>query len=298
MLETFFQQSVYTITLAAVYGLYAAGFVLIFGVLDVLNLSYAFVFMVTANIAVWVTLQGYSIWLGAAAALGVGVLLGYLTDHLAYRPVQRRKRTASGINFAPLISTLAVGAILSAIAQHWFGARNQEFPDGAFPTTTYTIGGVRVTLLQIVVVIAAGALLYGLHLFLRRSVAGRAVRAVAENRGMATLIGVNSNFVISGVWVLSSALAAVAGIFIALVTSSVTTSMGNTFELKGFIVVVLGGMGSVSGAIVAAMLLSVLETVGVLVLGGQYRDLIPLVAIVLILLLRPNGLFGSRARAV
>jgi branched-chain amino acid transport system permease protein len=298
-METFFQQAVHTITLAGVYGLFAAGFVLIFGVLDVLNLAYAFVFMLTANIAVWGMIQGWPIWLAGLAALGAGIVLGAVTDQVAYRPLQRASALAGGgINFGPLVSTLAVAGILEAIAVHWFGARNQSVPNGVFPTTTFSIGGVQITLLQIVVVLSAGAILYALHQTLRRTVAGRSIRAVAENRRMATLLGINTNVTIAGVWVLSSALAAVAGVFIALVTSAVSTTMGTTYELKGFIVVVLGGMGSVSGAIVAALLLATLETVGVLWLGGQYRDILPLIAIVLILLLRPNGLFGARTRTV
>jgi branched-chain amino acid transport system permease protein len=298
MIETFLQQSVYTITMAAVYGLFAAGFVLIFGVLDVLNLAYAFVFMFTANVAVWCMTQGWSIWLAIVTVIVIGMALGAATDLIAYRPLQRRKGFASAVNFGPLISTLAVGGILEAVAAFWFGARNQIVPTGAFPDATLDIGGVRITLLQAAVVVSGLTILLLLHHFLRSTVWGRALRAVAENRRMATLVGVNTHVVISGVWVLSSALAAIAGVFIALVTSGVSTTMGSTYELKGFIVVVLGGMGSVSGAIVAAVLLSVLETIGVVGLGGQYRDIIPLAAIVLILLVRPNGLFGSRARTV
>ena len=298
MIELLTQQLVYTLVMAAVYGLFAAGFVLIFGVLDVLNLAYAFVFMLTANIAVWMALQGYPFWSGALFALLVGVLLGYLIDLIGYRPVQGRNRSAGGINFAPLITTFAIAAMIEAVAAEWFGPRNQVLPADAFPSVVYFLGGIRFTLLHIVVIVSATAILIALHIFLRRTIFGKAVRAVAENRTMATSLGVNSKLLVTGIWVLSSALAAVAGILIALVNGTVTTQMGAVFELKGFIVVVLGGMGSVSGAIVAALLLSFLETFGVLVFGGQYRDLIPLIALVLILLVRPQGLFGAHTRAV
>ncbi|WP_214109393.1 branched-chain amino acid ABC transporter permease [Acrocarpospora catenulata] len=297
-MDTLLQQTINTLTMASVYGLFAVGFVLIFGVLDVLNLGYAFVFMITANIAVWTIINSGSLVLAVAVGLVSGAVLGLVLDFVAYRPVRGRGATGGAVSYGPLLSTLGIAGVLEAVAVVWFGTRNQIVPEDAFPQQSFHLFGATITLLQIVVIVFGIGLLIALHRFLRGTIYGRALRAVAENRQMATSLGINSGAVVTGVWVLSSMLAALAGVFIALVTSGVSTSMGSTYELKGFIVVVLGGMGSVGGAIVAALMLAVLETTGVYYLGGQFRDMIPLLAIVLILLIRPHGLLGRRARTV
>lgn len=147
-------------------------------------------------------------------------------------------------------------------------------------------------------VASAVVLLLLLRLLITRTTFGKAMRAIAANREMAGLVGINTRRTESLVWILSSALAGIAGVYIGLVARSVSPVMGSNYQLKGLIVVVLGGMGSVTGALAAAVLLAVVETGSVLSVGGQYRDLISLSMVVLILLARPNGLFGQRGRDV
>lgn len=298
-LDIVLQQSVYTLALAAAYALFATGFLIIFGVLDVLNLAYAFVFMVAANLAIWMTGHGSSIAVAIAVTIAVGCVLGLLTDLLAYRPILRHKSLIGGVNFGPVVATLAIGSIIAALAQNFFGTRLQSFSFDAFPTKTYDLGrGITITLMQIVIIASTLVLLLALKVLLSRSSFGKSVRALAQNRPMAESLGINTSLIVSGVWVLSSALAAVAGVYIAIISRGVDTTIGSNYELKGFIIVVLGGLGSVSGAMIAAILLAVLETGTTLFLGSQYSDMITLAVVIALLALRPNGLLGARRRTV
>ncbi len=294
------QQAVFTLVLAASYAFFAAGFVLIFGVLDVLNLAHAFVFMFAATTAVWASqVFGLNLLVAIVIAIAIGTALGFLLDRVAFRPLDRRQATVrGGVNFGPLISTLGIAAVLEGLARQFYGVLNQSFPPESFPTTAWTIGGIRVALYQVFIVGMALVILLALRHLLAKTTTGQAIRAVAENRDMAGLVGINDGRIITFVWMLSSALAGVAGVFIGLAYRSVSPTMGLSFELKGIIVVILGGLGSVSGALVAALLLAVMETYTTLFIGGSSRDMIVLGVIVALLLLRPQGLFGVRTRVV
>jgi branched-chain amino acid transport system permease protein len=297
-LDTVLQQLVYTIALAAAYGLFAVGFLLIFGVLDVLNLAYAFVFMICAILCVWLTLHGIPFFGAILLSIAVGCALGMLTDALAYRPILRIKSLIGGVNFGPVISTLAIGQIIAAVTQNWFGTLLISFNVSEFPTKLYSIGPITITSVQIIVVVAAAVLLLGLQLVLSRTSFGRSVRAIAQNRPMAESLGINTSRVVSGVWVLSSAMAAIAGVCIVLMNRAADPTIGTNYELRGFIIVVIGGLGSVSGAILAAVIVAVLETASALYLGGQYSDMITLGAVLVLLAIRPFGLLGARRRTV
>jgi branched-chain amino acid transport system permease protein len=297
-LETVLQQLVYTIALAAAYGLFAAGFLLIFGVLDVLNLAYAFVFMICAIMCVWLTLQGIPLWGAILMTIAVGVTLGLLTDVLAYRPILRLRSLIGGVNFGPVVSTLAMGQIIAAVTENWFGTNLVSFQVNEFPTKLYQIGSITITSVQIIVVVAAAVLLFGLKLVLSRTSFGTSVRAISQNRSMAESLGINTTRVVTGVWVLSSTLAAIAGICIVIMNRAADPTIGTNYELRGFIIVVIGGLGSVSGAILAAVIVAVLETFSALYVGGQYSQMITLGAVIIMLAIRPFGLLGARRRAV
>lgn len=299
MLDLISQQWVHTLVLAAAYALFAAGFILIFGVLDVLNLAHAFVFMFCASVAVWLASRGHPLAVAMLGALGVSLVLGFLLDRVAFRPlVGRRIHGGFGFQFTPVVSTLGVAFILQGVAQRLFGIENKAFPTDIVPAQTFTVFGSRVTVMQIVIVVTAVVVLVALHLVLRRTAFGKAVRAVAENRDMAELLGVNSPRMYTAIWVIGSALAAVAGVFIGIIFRAVSPNMGATFEIKGFIAVIIGGIGSVPGAVIAAVLLAVLETGSVLWASSEFRDVITLTALLGLLILRPYGLFGRKARSV
>jgi branched-chain amino acid transport system permease protein len=293
------QQSVYTVTLAAAYALFATGFILVFGVLDVLNLAHAYVFMFCAEVAVWLITHDWPILLAVVGAVMVGVVMGLVIDLIAYRPVVNRNVGGGlGASFPPVISTLGVAFMIYGLATNLFGIGANPVPKTNLPETAWNINGIRVTLIQVAVVLVAVVVLTILSRVLSRTAYGRAVRAVAENRDMAAQLGVNTMRLSTSVWVLASALAGLAGVCIGLLYNSVSPEMGASFELRGFIAVILGGLGSVAGAVVAAILLAVLETGTVLYVSSQARDVITMSAILVLLLIRPNGIFGRRSRVV
>lgn len=295
------QQAPYTIELAAAYALYAAGFVLIFGVLDVLNLAHGFVFVFGAAFAVYLAGHGFNLLAAMGIAAASGCALGMLLDAIAYRPLAGRGGGGSsgyGFNLGPVVSTLGFAGILDAATRRVFGIDNRVFPSSAFPNVTFHVGIVEITSVQVFVVAVALVILVVLRFVLSSTMYGRAVRAVAENRDMAGLVGINTPLVVTSIWALSSTLAALAGVLIGIAYQQISPTMGAGFEIKGFLTVIIGGLGSIDGAVLAAVALATIETGSVLYVSSTFRDVIALSVLLLVILVRPHGLTGRRQREV
>jgi branched-chain amino acid transport system permease protein len=296
-METILQQGVVGISIAAVYAMFAIGFVLIFGVLDVLNLAYAYVFAFTAELTVSLSNLGVPILGAIAVSILCGGILGLFTGLVSSRDIAGT-RMIGGINFAPMILTLGAGMIIQAFVEQIFGTTTVSFASNPFFETTWRFGGVIVSMAQLMVVVVAVVVIAAMALFLKRTAAGRAIRAVADNRPMAALSGINVRVVVLGVWALSSALAGLAGGLISVLDNAATSSMGGPYELRGFIVVILGGLGSVIGSVLAAAILAAIETVAIVTIGSEFQDVLVLGLVLLLLAFRPNGLVGRRTRTV
>ncbi len=280
----------------SIYALFAVGYTLVFGVLDILNLAHQAVFMVAAVLALQLMLGLHLSFLPAMlAGVVVAGLLGALLEFVAFRPLRRRPDT----EFSALISSLAMATIFEAIVLEFYGPNLQRFPAHAFPEHLFQFAGVRFSLLQIVIVCVSLLLTLALQLFLLRSKAGRAIRAVAENRTAARVLGINVEAILIASLVISSALGGVAGVLFALAFNGADPAIGHAVELKGLAVIILGGMGSIPGAVLGGYLLGLTEVATVAGLGSPYRDAAAFAVLLLILLVRPRGLLGRRiVRAV
>src|SRR5581483_5270465 len=182
-----------------------------------------------------------------------------------------------------------------AIVLQFYGPNLQRFPLSAFPAHVYSIGDVRVTLLQIVILIVSLGLTWALQLMLLRSRLGRAIRAVAEHQVAARVLGIDVDRILLLSFVISSALGGVAGVLFTLAFNGADPTIGQTVELKGLAVISLGGMGSIPGAVVGGYLLGLIEVATVAGLGSPYRDAAAFLVLLLILLVRPRGLFGRKS---
>ncbi len=286
------QQIVNGLFLGSIYALFALGYTLVFGVLDILNLAHQAVFMLCAYAALVLVVH---LHMPMFAALPVAVLLGgalgLLVERVAFRPLRGR----SDSNIAGLISSIALATILEAVVSQIFGPDVERFPFGTVPTRTLSIGGAVVSELQIVIIAIAVAMLVGLTWLLRRTRLGRRIRAVAESPRAASVLGVDVDRVISASFFLSSALGAAAGVLFGLAFNNVAPDMGRSVELKGLAVIVLGGMGSMPGAALAGLALGLLEVFTVASIGSSYRDVVAFGVLFLVLVLRPRGLLGSVA---
>lgn len=291
------QQSINTLIAAAIYALFAMGYALVFGVLDILNLAHGAIFMLGSFAAVQ-SVIGWHWPLALALPFGmlVGGALGVLLDLVAVAPLQARQTTF----LAPLISTIAAGIIFENIALSAFGPDSYSFPLGAFPEGSIAIGDAVVRPVQLFIVGLAVVLMAALTVFLRRSRLGRAIRAVAANRLAAQLLGVHVGRIVAITFFLASALGALSGVLYSLnLRDVVAFDMGGQLQLKGLAVIVVGGMDSIPGVLLGSVLLAASETIGVVAFGSPYRDAIAFGLLFLVLIVRPSGILGRRGlRAV
>ena len=287
------QQIVNGLFLGSVYALFALGYTLIFGILGILNLAHAAVFMLGAFAAlVLVTELHLNIWLALAGSMLISALLGVLLERVAFAPLRRRPDT----HLAGLISSIAMAIMFEAFALWRFEARTSRFPAGTFTDQSIPLLGANVSELQILILLISLVLMGLLQYLVRRTRLGAAMRAVAENERAARILGVDVERTIVVAFALASALGGAAGVLYAMAFNSMSPDMGRNVELKALAVIILGGMGSIPGAVLGGFLLGLVEVMSVAVTGqSSYRDAIAFAALFLILLLRPNGLLGARA---
>ena len=286
------QQVINGLFAGSIYALFAVGYTLVFGVLDILNLAHQAVFMIGAFAALELVLYWrMPLWPALLLSMTIGALIGALLERVAFRPLRRRPDSY----FSGLISSLAMATILQAVVLQIFGPNLYRFPNLVFPAHLYRIGSLQVTLLQIVILLLSLLVMIGLQTFLLSTRTGRAIRAVAESHQTARILGIDVDRIIMLSFMISSALGALAGVFYGLAFNSIDQAMGQTVELKGLAVIILGGMGSVPGAVFGGYLLGLTEVGTVASLGSPYRDAAAFLVLFGILLVRPRGLLGRKA---
>ncbi|USQ78569.1 branched-chain amino acid ABC transporter permease [Ornithinimicrobium faecis] len=285
------QQLLNGLFIGSIYALFAIGFTLVFGVLDRLNLAHPAVFAVSAFVGIeLVEVAGLSIWLALPIVFVVGGILGMIIERVAFRPLKNRPDA----HFAGLISSIALAGMFIALLQWRYGPNTRRFPADSFPNTTFSVFGAQVTLVQVAIMVISVGLVIALTLLVAKSRLGRGMRAVAENPTAARVLGINVDRVTMTTFAISSALGAVAGALFAMNVNSAQLGMGTAIELKGLAVIIVGGMGSLPGALVGGLLLGLAEVFAVQYLSSSWRDLVAFGLLFLILLVRPQGLFGAR----
>jgi branched-chain amino acid transport system permease protein len=284
----FYQQLINGLMLGASYSLVAIGYTLIFGVLNLLYFAHGEVFMVGAFVGLFLVMYaGANIYVALLGAMLACAVLGALAFFVAVRPVPKDRP------LAPLISTIGLTIVLQNLAIYVFGGQQFSFPE-TIHQTLYHIGPITISSVQIFILGTAIALMVALWLFIERTKLGRAMRAVAENHETAALLGVNVNRVVLITFVIGSGIAGIAGVLDGLKNSSVSPFMGLGAAVKGLIVMLLGGLGNVPGAMIAGLLLGTIEILSAAYIGTTERDFFSFLILILILLYRPTGLFGTR----
>jgi len=293
--DNLIQQLLNGITWGSIYALIALGYTMVYGVLRLINFAHGEVYMMGAmtgyytaralGLATEPSLGGLALVL-VTSMLACG-LLGAVIERVAYRPLRGAGR------LAPLITAIGVSLFLQNTGQLVFGADPKFFPALLRSEEVWRSGDVAVSNIQLTVLVTAVVLMAGLEFIVQRTRFGRAMRAVSYDAPAAALMGVPVDRVITGTFVLGSMLAAAAGILVGLSNPKIEPLMGLMPGLKAFVAAVLGGIGSVPGAMVGGLLLGVIETLVTGYLSSTYRDAIAFVILVLILLYRPTGLFGQ-----
>ena len=299
------QQIVNAIFIGSIYALFAVGYTLVFGILDILNLAHSAVFMLGAAVTYSLAINhGQSFWVAAVLGIALSALMGLVIEHVCLRPLRRRRAPP----IAALISTIGLALIIVAAVEQgrpgsltsslWVdGANSVAFPAGTIPNPIWHVGDLTLEATKVVIIPISIALMLVLGYVMRYTQVGRGLRAVAENPRAARLMGLDVDRMISLTLVISSALGGLAGILFGAALGDISPYIGrDNVEVRGLAVIVLGGMGSITGAVFGGYLLGMIEVLAAVTLGSGVRGGVAFAALFLVLVLRPQGLFGTRLR--
>jgi branched-chain amino acid transport system permease protein len=276
------------VALGMIYALLAFGYSVTFSTSRTINFAQGEFLMVGALVGLGVESRLHLPYLGATVAAALaGVLLGLLLEYAAVRRALRTGSTATWI-----LATVALGIILRNAAERIWGTDDLPFP-GPFGSDPIIIGGVRVLPQEILVIVVAALIMAALELFRRRSAYGKAITAVAADKDAASLMGINVGRVMTLSFVISSVLAAVAGVLVAPLTL-VSPTMGTLLGTKAYAVAIIGGLQSGLGGVVGGLLLGLSEQLTARYISTGFKDTPGFVLLILILLVKPSGLFGKR----
>ncbi len=281
------QQLVNGLTLGAVYTLIALSFSLVMGILGVLNLAIAELFMLGGYFGFAAILAKLPLPVALLAGMGGAALVAAVIEKVGYQPF----RNAPVVT--PMLSTLGFSIILQNVATNVWGSDPLQLPDELL-TTRFTLGPVSASAMQLTVIGATVVLVALLAFIVQRTAIGRALRAVAENRDVARLLGVSAGRLTLLAFMLSGALAGAAGVLIGLHYAAITPYIGVEIGLKAIAVMVVGGTKRIWGALIAGPLIGVAEVMTTAYGGSQIRDFVVYGLMIVILLLRPQGLLGDR----
>lgn len=284
------QQLVNGLVVGAVYALFALGFTLVYGVQKILNLAHGGVFMWGAMTGyLVVTRAGLPLWSALVIAMAAAGLLGIVLEIVAFRPLRRRK----GDDLSTLVASIGANLILVNLAQQVSNSQIESFPFGTFPIVIYHVAGLIISLQTIVILGCVSVLVGMLGWYLFRTRFGAQARAVAVNERTATFLGISPQSVFVQTFFIAGSMAGAAGVILGVAFNSVSYDMGEPMMLRAFVIIVLGGFGSVSGAIVASLILGVVQALSVALLSSALSDAIMFGVLILLLLVKPTGLFAG-----
>jgi branched-chain amino acid transport system permease protein len=285
----FAQQLVNGVLLGATYALFALGFTLMFGVLRVVNLVYGVYFTAGAFMALVLARDlGLALWLALpVAAVAAGVAAVPLDALL----LSRLRRTKAG-ELASLMVTLGAALALYAALAALVGPDIQRLPPQLLPVTAIQVGSLRVGVAQLLIIGACAVLAGALFWLMRGTRVGLAIRAMAETPEAAELVGINTGLLAALVSFVSGALAGAAGVLIGLAFNAVHPYMGEAMMLRGFAVIIAGGLGDIAGALVAGLVLGIAEVLTAGYFASGLKEAVAFALLVLVLWTRPSGLFG------
>lgn len=304
-MDIFLQQLINGLVLGSVYALVALGYTMVYGILELINFAHGEITMMGAMVALSVIgalalaapgLPGVLVLgAGLVVAIPVCVALGLLIERVAYRPLRHAPR------LAPLITAIGVSIILQNVAMQIWGKQYIPFP-AILPQGRHTLYGASITDVQIAILLLATAIMLLLILMVQKTRLGRAMRATAQSRQVASLMGVDVNRVIAATFAIGSALAAVAGVMVSAYYGLAHYYMGFLLGLKAFSAAVLGGIGNLGGAMLGGLLLGLIESFGAGYigdltggfLGSNYQDVFAFFVLIAVLVFRPSGLLGAR----
>lgn len=291
-MEVFIKQLLNGLQAGSIYALVALGYTMVYGIVKLINFAHGDFIMVGAYVTLLtvplLTAAGIPAWLCVLAAVVVCALLGVVTERVAYKPLR------GAPSLCVLITAIAVSLLIENLFLLKFTSTPQSIPT-IITVPDVTIGGIRITGLTVLTIVLSCIIMAVLQLFVLKTRMGKAMRAVSEDAQAAALMGINSNVTISLTFAIGSGLAAVAAVMYCCMYPLADPYMGTMLGLKAFIAAVLGGIGSIPGAMVGGMLIGIVESMSKALLPSAYSglaDAVVFAILIIVLLVKPTGIFG------
>jgi branched-chain amino acid transport system permease protein len=284
----FFQQLLNGLTIGGIYALIALGYTMVYGILQIVNFAHGDIFMLGAFFGLYLTrAAGMPFFIALPLAAALTTLAGTIVERLAYRPI----RVADKL--AVLISALGMSMFLQNLAMLIWGTETHPFNIDV-PIRTYTFSSITISNIQLSVIVFSCLLMTVLYFIVNRTKIGLAMRATSHNLNNARLMGINTDRIISFTFGVGSGLACVAGIFVGVYYDAVYPMMGYSAGLKAFAAAILGGIGSIPGAMLGGFVIGLVENLGAAYISSGYRDAFAFGILIVVLIFRPSGILGKK----
>jgi branched-chain amino acid transport system permease protein len=295
-MDIFLQQLINGLTIGSLYALVALGYTMVYGVMKLINFAHGDLVAFSA----YVGLTVFSQLFGTSATSFVNIIIififtalivafvGVLLERLAYRPLRTAPRLSA------VVSALGASLVIQNGIMLIWGPNMQIFPADLLPSTTWNFGGVIISFTQFVILILSAVLMAALYIFINKTKMGTAIRASAIDQDAAKLMGINVNRVIVIIFVIGSMLGAIGGLFIGIYYRALTFDMGWLYGLNAFIAAIIGGIGSIPGAMLGGLLLGLFNALIAGYISTEWAETFTFVLLILILIVRPTGLLGEK----
>jgi branched-chain amino acid transport system permease protein len=288
IVQEFTQQLINGLSLGAIYALIALGYTMVYGIIKLINFAHGDIMMVGAYVGFFsLSVLGSNVLVAMLYAMLACAIIGVVIEKIAYKPLRNSTRIAA------LITAIGVSLFLEYVTLFILGPAQRVFPDTAFQVHNYHLMGIMISNKDIFVISSAVILMLILQYIIKMTKTGKAMRAVSEDQEAAVLMGISVDRTVSITFAIGSSLAAAAGVMIGVYYNTVNPLMGIIPGLKAFVAAVLGGIGIIPGAMVGGFLMGILETMVSGYASSLYRDAVSFGVLILILLIKPTGLFGK-----
>ncbi len=293
------EQLINGLTIGSFYALIALGYSMVYGVMKLINFAHGDLFALGSYLGYTLLVMGIAlatsslgIWSGMIAvmlitAISLG-LIGTLIERIAYRPIYPSGRLPA------VVSALGVSIVIQNSIMIIWGPRPQAYTAQIIPATVFNIFGVKITLMQIIVLLVSFVLMSILFYIVQKTTFGAAIRACALDRDAAALMGINIETIIFFIFALGPALGGMAGVMVGMYYRKISFIMGWNYGLKAFTATILGGIGNIPGAMIGGLLLGVLEMLGSIYVSTAYKDVFVFLVLILVLIFRPTGILGEK----
>lgn len=295
-MDIFLQQLINGLTIGSLYALVALGYTMVYGVMKLINFAHGDLVAFSA----YVGLTIFSQLFGASTVTFIDVIIiflltaiivamiGVLLERLAYRPLRTAPRLSA------VVSALGAALVIQNGIMLIWGPNMQIFPADLLPDTTWNISGVIISFTQLCILILSAVLMVALYFFINKTKIGTAIRATAIDQDAAKLMGINVNRIIMIIFIVGSMLGAIGGLFIGIYYRSLTFDMGWVYGLSAFIAAIIGGIGSIPGAMIGGLLLGLFNALIAGYISTQWAETFTFVLLIIILIVRPTGILGEK----